>query len=109
MGLVGKKFSIVMFNDIDIFLKGFKMPEDLKNSKIFCEEYSKIPDTEPVYIEIHHLIYLDGSRILSDANDYSLSDIHSNFDKYLGSEQIYVAEILSLDVPAEEEAYIVEG
>ena len=108
MSIVGKKFSIVMFNDVDIFLKGFKMPEDLQKSKIFCEEYSKIPDSEPVYIEIHHLVYLDGSKTLTDANDYALSVIHSNFDKYLGAEQIYVAEIISLDVPAEE-AYIVEG
>lgn len=109
MSVVGKKFSIVMFNDVDIFLKGFKMPEDLKNSSVFCREYSKIPDTEPVYIEIHHLVYLDGSKTLTDANDMVLSVIHSHFDKYLESEQIYIAEILSLDIPAEECEYLVEG
>lgn len=106
MKVGGKRFSIVMFRDIDIFLKGFKLPDDLKKSSIFCEEFSKIPETEPVYIEIHHLVYMDGSKDLVDASDLNLSDIHSNFDYYLEHERIYVDGIVELNVPAEE--YIIE-
>lgn len=103
MSVAGKRFSIVMFNDVDIFLKGFKMPEDLEKSSVFCEEYSKILLTESVYIEIHHLVYLDGSDTLSDAGKLELSRISKNFDSYVADEKIYVEEILELDIPAEEE------
>ena len=105
----GVKFSIVYMRDIHIFMQGFIMPEDLEYSTVFKSLFEQIPVTEEVYVEIHHLVLMDNRTPLRDAEEIELKKIRSNFNNILDEGRIYLEEILEVDIPAEEEVYLVEG
>ena len=105
----GVKFSIVYMRDIHIFMQGFIMPDDLSYSTVFKQLFEEIPMSEDVYVEIHHLVLMDNRTPLRDALEHELKKIRSNFQNILDDGRIYLEEIVEVDIPAEEDVYIVEG
>ena len=99
----GVKFSIVYLMGIKIFMEGFIFPDDLKDSKIFMHFFEQIPVTEEVYVEIHHLILLDNSLSLRDADEEELYIIREKFVSLMDSGRMYLEEIVEVNIPAEEE------
>lgn len=95
---MAKRFSIVTVNNEDIFLKGYAMPKDLSNSKIFLEVLSEISSYQKVEVEINHCLFLD---FPDDDVDISVEDLEfvvENVDYFIENQNIFSEEIITFEM-----------
>lgn len=105
---MAKKFSIVEIEDNEIFLTGWKNPEDLPNSVAFLKVMGDISSYSNVKVTINHCLFLDFPGELEDISAEDLNIILNIFDELVEKEHIYLEENIIFEMKGLKEEQIIE-